>query len=58
MIDLSFTNTSSTRERLTLALLILALHQRDEIDLSFTNTSSARERLTLVLPILARHERD
>ena len=28
-IDLSFTNTSSASERLTLVLLILALHERD-----------------------------
>jgi hypothetical protein len=28
-IDLSFTNTSSARERLTLVLLILALYERD-----------------------------
>ena len=41
-IDLSFTNTSSA-ERLTLVLLILALHE---------------ERLALVLLILALHERD
>jgi hypothetical protein len=28
-IDLSFTNTSSASERLTLVLLILALHEND-----------------------------